>query len=112
MDNKLKDFINREDCYFIHYASNGFYNGSSPAPKVSCIILYNLKNDKSASKIIHPFISMSLNFAALFLSVNSERAVHNITAALKRTKIVIRILFLMFGFFSFLELTMIELYHV
>ena len=46
MDNKLLDFINRDDCYFIHYASNGFYNGSSPAPKVSCIILYNLKNDK------------------------------------------------------------------
>ena len=46
MDNKLQDFINREDCYFIHYASNGFYNGSSPAPKISCIVIYNLKNDK------------------------------------------------------------------
>ena len=46
MDNKLQDFINKEDCYFIHYASNGFYNGSSPAPKISCIVIYNLKNDK------------------------------------------------------------------
>lgn len=46
MDNKLQDFINREDCYFIHYASNGFYNGSSPAPKISCIVIYNLKSDK------------------------------------------------------------------
>ncbi len=46
MDNKLQDFINRDDCYFIHYASDGFYNGSSPAPRISCIVIYNLKNDK------------------------------------------------------------------
>lgn len=46
MDNKLQDFINREDCYFIHYASNGFYSGSSPAPRISCIVIYNLKSDK------------------------------------------------------------------
>ena len=46
MDNKLKDFINREDCYFIHYASNGFYSGSILAPKISCIVIYNLKSDK------------------------------------------------------------------
>lgn len=45
MDNKLKDFINRDNCYFIHYASDGFYNGSNPAPRVSCIVIYNLKND-------------------------------------------------------------------
>ena len=45
MDDKLQDFINSNDCYFIHYASDGFYNGSSPAPKISCIVLYNLKND-------------------------------------------------------------------
>ncbi|MBR1942823.1 hypothetical protein IJ843_03715, partial [bacterium] len=44
-----QDFINRDDCYFIHYASDGFYNGSSPAPRISCIILYNLKNDKSVN---------------------------------------------------------------
>ena len=46
MDSKLKDFLNRDDCFFIHYASNGFYNGSNPAPKISCIAVYNLKNDK------------------------------------------------------------------
>ena len=46
MDKKLQDFINRDDCYFIHYASDGFYNGSSPAPRISCIVIYNLKNDK------------------------------------------------------------------
>ena len=46
MDNKLQDFINRDDCYFIHYASDGFYNGSSPAPRVSCIVIYNFKTDK------------------------------------------------------------------
>lgn len=46
MDKKLEQLINNENTYFIHYASNGFYNGSSPAPKISCIILYNLKNDK------------------------------------------------------------------
>ena len=44
MDNKLQDFLNRDDCYFIHYASNGFYNGSSPAPNISCIIIFNQKN--------------------------------------------------------------------
>lgn len=46
MDTKLKDLINRDDCYFIHYASDGFYNGSSPAPRISCIVIYNLKTDK------------------------------------------------------------------
>ena len=46
MDTKLKDFINRDDCYFIHYASDGFYNGSSPTPRISCIVIYNLKTDK------------------------------------------------------------------
>jgi len=46
MDNKLQDFINRDDCYFIHYASDGFYNDSSPAPRVSCIVIYNFKTDK------------------------------------------------------------------
>ena len=46
MDNKLQDLLNSDDCYFIHYASNGFFNGSSPAPKISCIVIYNQKNDK------------------------------------------------------------------
>lgn len=46
MNNKLQDFLNRGDCYFIHYASNGFYNGSSPAPNVSCIVIFNKKTQK------------------------------------------------------------------
>ncbi len=49
MDNKLEDFLNKKDYYFIHYASEGFYNGSSPAPKISCIVIYNdneLNKDK------------------------------------------------------------------
>ena len=46
MDNKLQELLNRDDCYFIHYASNGFYNGSNPAPKVSCIVIFNKKNEQ------------------------------------------------------------------
>lgn len=46
MDNKLQELLNKDDCYFIHYASNGFFNGSSPAPNISCIVIYNQKNDK------------------------------------------------------------------
>ena len=46
MDSKLQDFLNRDDCYFIHYASNGFYNGSSPTPNVSCIVIFNKKTLK------------------------------------------------------------------
>ena len=46
MDNKLKLLTEKENCFFIHYASDGFYNGSSPAPRISCIVLYNLKTDK------------------------------------------------------------------
>ena len=49
MDNKLEDFLNNKDYYFIHYACDGFYNGSSPAPKISCIVIYNdseLNKDK------------------------------------------------------------------
>lgn len=45
MDKKLNDFINRDDSYFIHYASEGFYNGSNPAPRISCIVIYNPKTD-------------------------------------------------------------------
>ena len=45
MDNKLEQFLNNDNCYFIHYGSDGFYNGSSPAPKVSCIVIYNNKNN-------------------------------------------------------------------
>ena len=41
MDNKLRNFIDKDDCFFIHYASDGFYNGSSPAPKISCIAIFS-----------------------------------------------------------------------
>ena len=46
MDNKLEQLLNKDDCYFIHYASNGFFNGSSPIPKISCINIYNSKTNK------------------------------------------------------------------
>lgn len=46
MDKKLERFLNSNDCYFIHYASDGFYNGSNPAPKISCIVIYNLKTNQ------------------------------------------------------------------
>lgn len=60
MDKKLEQLINNENTYFIHYASNGFYNGSNPAPKVSCIILYNLKNDKCINFSISEHIDNDL----------------------------------------------------
>ena len=44
MNNKLQELLNKDDCYFIHYASNGFYNGSRPAPKISCIVIFYQKN--------------------------------------------------------------------
>ncbi len=47
MDTKLEQFLNCNDYYFIHYASDGFYNGSSPAPKISCIVIFN---DKTTEK--------------------------------------------------------------
>ena len=53
MDNKLSSFLDKDDCYFIHYASNGFYNGSSPAPRISCIVIYNLKTDKGYRFLIN-----------------------------------------------------------
>lgn len=46
MDNQLQDFINNDNCYCIHYASDGFYSGSSPAPRISCIVIYNLKTNQ------------------------------------------------------------------
>lgn len=47
MDNKLEQLLKQDNCYFIHYASDGFYNGSSPAPKISCIVIFN---DKTTEK--------------------------------------------------------------
>ena len=40
MDEKLEKMLNDKDCYFIHYSSDGFYNGTSPAPRISCISLF------------------------------------------------------------------------
>ena len=57
MDNKLQNFLNSDNCFFIHYASDGFYNGSSPAPKLSCIVIYNFKNDMSYRFCINDYIN-------------------------------------------------------
>lgn len=53
MDKKLQNLLNKDNCYFIHYASDGFYNGSSPAPRISCIVIYNLKTDKGYRFLIN-----------------------------------------------------------
>lgn len=47
MDKTLEKFLEKDNCFFIHYASGGFYNGSSPAPKISCIVIFN---DKTTEK--------------------------------------------------------------
>ena len=60
MDKKLQNFIERDDCFFIHYASDGFFNGSNPAPKISCIILYNLKTNKTYGFSIKDYKNNSL----------------------------------------------------
>ena len=45
MDNRLEKLLQQKDCYFIHYASDGFYNGFSPAPRISCIGIFNNNMD-------------------------------------------------------------------
>jgi len=40
MDKKLQNLIQNENCFFIHYASDGFYSGFSPAPRISCISIF------------------------------------------------------------------------
>ena len=47
MDNQFKKYLNSNDWFFIHYASDGFYNGTSPSPKISCILIYNYKNEEA-----------------------------------------------------------------
>ena len=49
MDNRLENLLKNKDCYFIHYASDGFYSGLSPAPRISCIAIYN--KDMDARKV-------------------------------------------------------------
>ncbi len=48
MDNKLENLLKNNNCYFIHYASDGFYNGLSPAPRISCISIFK---DQMQSRI-------------------------------------------------------------
>ena len=45
MDNKLKEFLENNNCYLIHYACDGFYAGYGSAPKVYCIILNDFKTN-------------------------------------------------------------------
>ena len=47
MDNQFEKYLNSNDWFFIHYASDGFYNGTSPSPKISCILIYNYKNEEA-----------------------------------------------------------------
>ena len=46
MDKLFEKSLNSDDWYFIHYASNGFYNEAFPAPKISCIQVYNYKTQE------------------------------------------------------------------
>ena len=46
MDNRLEKLLKNKDCFFIHYASDGFYNGITPAPRISCIGVFNNGMDK------------------------------------------------------------------
>lgn len=45
MDNRLENLLKNKNCYFIHYASDGFYNGMTPAPRISCIGIFNNSMD-------------------------------------------------------------------
>ncbi len=56
MDKKLKDLLDKDNCFFIHYASDGFYNGMIPAPRISCISIYNNGMDKRINFSIDNFI--------------------------------------------------------
>ncbi|MBR6126119.1 hypothetical protein IKQ21_00375 [bacterium] len=45
MDNRLENLLKNKNCYFIHYASDGFYNGMTPTPRISCIGIFNNSMD-------------------------------------------------------------------
>jgi hypothetical protein len=60
MNIKLEKFINSDDCYLIHYSSSGFFDGCSPAPKISCIVVYNLKNGKKGKFSISDYIDKNI----------------------------------------------------
>ena len=55
MDSKLENLLKNKDCFFIHYASDGFYNGMTPAPRISCISVYNGSLDKRINFSIDNF---------------------------------------------------------
>lgn len=45
MDKRLENLLKNKNYYFIHYASDGFYNGMTPAPRISCIGIFNNSMD-------------------------------------------------------------------
>ena len=47
MDKQFEKYLNSDEWFFIHYASDGFYRGVSPAPRISCILIYNYKNEEA-----------------------------------------------------------------
>ena len=55
MDSKLENLLKNKNCFFIHYASDGFYNGMTPAPRISCISVYNGSLDKRINFSIDNF---------------------------------------------------------
>lgn len=55
MDSKLENLLKNKDCFFIHYASDGFYNEMSPAPRISCISIFNGSLDKRINFSIDNF---------------------------------------------------------
>ena len=55
MDSKLENLLKNKNCFFIHYASDGFYNGMTPAPRISCISVYNDSFDKRINFSIDNF---------------------------------------------------------
>lgn len=56
MDNKLQNFLEKDNCFFIHYASDGFYSGLSPAPRISCIAIYNDSMQTRVKFSIHNYV--------------------------------------------------------
>lgn len=56
MDKKLELLLKDKNCYFIHYASDGFDNGNKPYPKISCIAIYNDTLDSRVTFSISDYI--------------------------------------------------------
>lgn len=47
MDTKLQKFLKKNNCFYIHYAGSGIYDGSSPVPSISCIAIFNEKTEEA-----------------------------------------------------------------